>query len=273
MTEHDFRRHAAMIMAAAIKYNFRQPTDPTPAGVAAYVRDLIAHVNSRDWAAAHELRIGKPQAEWTPDDANGFARLLKGKTRTDHELDPGVHRFQGFDFGDGFPVTEACLRELANDSLTDLMDMRRKDATKELPILAVVLLTTGGARLLLPGSNDRIGLLKHLARTEPVFGFALTFDSWMHELTVADTEKDLSPTSWQTDQRRIGKATKRDALVQHIITRDLRLIRRRTYGFEGTRAVFDEPAPPDIDVRVQGPTVDDPYAELFVTVPRSGVPQ
>jgi len=114
-----------------------------------------------------------------------------------------------------------------------------------------VLLTTGEARLILPSSDDRIAVVKALARTQPVFGFAITFDAWAHQITVG------------------LRAQKVDNLVQHVITRDLRLIKRRPYRVADGRAVFDDPPPADLDGRGEGPHLDDPYAEIFVTVPPS----
>jgi len=265
--ENQTRRHAAMFQAAAEKYGFPQPTVDELADEArgaAYFRALVAHVHKHDWSAAHELRVGRPQAEWTPADVESFDRFLLGKTRPAHELDPGVHVFQGVDLGDQFPVTEACLRELAHDSLEHLMDMRRRGPEKPLPILAVVLLTTGQAKLVMPPSDDRIAMLKTLARTQPVFGFALTFDCWKHHVERATA--DAPP-----------KAGKVDAIVQHVMTRELRVVRQRTYRLEGARrkrVVFDDPPPPDMDPRdPTGPTLDDPYAEIFVTVPPVRGPQ
>jgi hypothetical protein len=242
----DQRRQAALLQAAAKKYEFPAPTTADLANPEAYERALIAHVHKRDYAAAHELRIGKVQADWTPAEVDGFERLLRGMPRAAHELDPGVHAFHGLDFGDGFPVTVACLTELASDTLQALVAMRRESPTKQLPIFAVVLLTTGQARLLTPSSDARIAVLKALARTQPVFGFALTFDAFMHQFIAG------------------SQARKVDTIVQHLITRDLRLIKRRPYRLDSARAVFDEPPPEDLDGRVEGPDLDDPYAEIFV---------
>ena len=60
------RRAAALFAAAAKTYGFRDPTRDEvghEAGAVAYVRALIAHVHKHDWAAAHELRLLKSQAE------------------------------------------------------------------------------------------------------------------------------------------------------------------------------------------------------------------
>jgi hypothetical protein len=42
-----------------------------------YVRALIAHVESRDFAAAHELRVGRRQADWTTEDVAVHTRITR----------------------------------------------------------------------------------------------------------------------------------------------------------------------------------------------------
>ena len=74
---------------------------------------------------------------------------------------------------------------------------------------------------------------------------------WMHQITKG------------------SHARKIDAITQHLMTRELRLIKRRPYHVEGSHVVFDDPPPEDLDGRVEGPHIEDPYAEIFVTVPRS----
>lgn len=59
-----------LIITAAERYQFRLPLRRETA--AAYRVALLDHVERRDVAAAHELRIGKPQAEWAPDDVQDY---------------------------------------------------------------------------------------------------------------------------------------------------------------------------------------------------------
>jgi hypothetical protein len=88
----------------------------------------------------------------------------------------------------------------------------------------------------------------------------------MHSLEVAPGHP---PPSWRSRANLppVVAASKVDVIVQHIMTRDLRLTKRRPYRVEGGRTVFDDPPPRDLDGRVEGPNFDDPYAEIFVTVP------
>jgi len=236
-----------ILRAALAKYPFRDPYAHEDAE--SYLAALVRHLTKHDWALAHELRIGKAQADWTPAEVDEFERRMKALPRSSHELTPGVHAFPALESGSS-PVTDAALLDLAGERLAALMAMRQDDPEKNLPIVATVLLMSGKVLTALTGSDDRIAILKVLARETPVFGFVLVFDAFIHQV-----EKGT-------------RATKRDALVEHIGTRDLRLVRSRPYRLEGRRAVFDVPPPPDIDGRDHARyDIEDPYAEIFVSVP------
>lgn len=237
----------AQFYAAAAAYGFR----PRRRGEdeAAYFAALIEHVESRDYAAAHELRLGRRQAEWTASDVEGFQQRLSSSMPTTDEFGPGVHSFATIE-GDRRPATEASLLALADRQLDVLMALRRKkrhtNAEGSVPILSSVLLDDGHVLHANASSSDRIAIVKALVRTHPVFGFCVVFDAFMHGIVG-------------------GAAVKRDAFVAQVGTREMRVMKRRPYRVVAGRAEFDSPPPPDVNIRET--SGDDPYASIFVSVP------
>jgi hypothetical protein len=234
-----------MIAAAARQYQFRRQLKKESA--AAYRHALIAHVESHDFAMAHELRLGKPQPEWTVEEVIAFKhRILElPRTRQDHEWlmpagTPVIATPPGTE-----DVTEAHLRELAEFGLQDIIGRRRRNPTWEVPIVVSVLLMTGSSLITTTQRGDRFALLKFLARNGPVFGFFLVADMFLHK--IGDT-----------------KAEKQEGIILHVGTRDMRLVRVATYARTPTGIVFA--APFDMDMR-SGNVIDDPYADIFVSVP------
>jgi hypothetical protein len=67
-----------MIEDAIARYHFPMPADGD------YLQALIAHVEARNFAAAHELRVGRRQAEWTAADRAAFEDRIRAL--------PGQHR-------------------------------------------------------------------------------------------------------------------------------------------------------------------------------------
>jgi len=245
------------IAAAAEKYEFRRRGPFEPPG--AYRDAVIAHVESRDYSAAHELRVGRPQAQWTAADVAAFKeRMVTGWERpTSDEFRPGLHTFTTID-GDRRPATDASLLALADKALDAVMAMRRKkrhdSPDGSVPIMSTVLFDDGRVlHALAADGQDRIAIVKAMARTAPVFGFCVVFDAWMHQITDS------------------GAAVKRDVFVAQVGTREWRVMKRRPYRVVAGRAEFDNPPPPDIDVREH--STQDPYAAIFVTVPASRTPQ
>ena len=59
-----------LIVSALVKYPFR----PALAGESpeAFREALIAFVEIRDFGLAHEIRLGRVQADWTPADVDAF---------------------------------------------------------------------------------------------------------------------------------------------------------------------------------------------------------
>jgi hypothetical protein len=240
------------LLAAALIHGFRaRRPDETEAR---YRAALIDHVATRDYAAAFELIVRRAQTAWTPDDARAFQDYLQSRTGPPEDLSPGVHAFPLQMTAPGAsPVTEAALLRIAETTLDGFMQTRRDRPTAALPVLVLALLTDGRVISTSVRSCDRLAILKTLAQTHPLFGFVLAFDAWMHKVVN-------------------GCASKQDALLLHVGTRDLRQMRCRPYRLEGGRVTFVEPPPPDLDKR-DAAHVDDPYASVFVTATAPGKAQ
>lgn len=238
-----------LIARAVHRYDFRRRGPFEADGE--YRDALIAHVESRDWAAGHELRVGRLQADWTPDDVLDFSRRMRGRQRSEHRprLPDQMLMIEG---GQLTPLTDEALLRHGAVGLDRYCDMRRQAPAKDLtPILTAALLD--GRLMMMPvARGDRISVMKAFAQDMPVFGFELLFDAFMHNI-----------------DERTPVATKRDCLMQQIVTRTCRAMRRRPYEVRQGRAFFDPP-PPDLDVRNPSGswvTADDPYADVFVSVP------
>jgi hypothetical protein len=239
-----------LLRAALATYPFRAPHPHEDAET--YRAEAVRHLESHDWALAHEVRLGKPQAAWTADDVAAFERRIRGFASA-HEFTPGVHVFPTMESGP-YPVTDAGLLSLADEQLQILVEMRLEHPTKPIPIVASVLLTTGTVLTCLTARDERIAILKALAQDMPVFGFVMTFDAFMHAITDG------------------ARATKVDTILQHVGTRDVRLVRRRPYRVDGSRAIFDAGPPADLDARDPAVSLRDPYAAIFVSVPSMAGP-
>ena len=80
----------------------------------------------------------------------------------------------------------------------------------------------------------------------------LVFDAFVHAIEVAQDGSQ--------------KASKRDAILCQVGTRELRRMMRRLYRLEDDRAIFDTPPLEDLDGGDLRNGID-PYAEIFVSVP------
>lgn len=242
--------HDEILTAALTQYPFR--TRRATEHRDAYLAAVVDHLRSYDWGLSEEVRIGKRQADWTGAEVTAFEQRLLSKRQTSQEFSPGVHHIIGEEDPGPYPVTENYLLEMASIVLDALTEQRRQHPMAPLPIVARVLLTDGRVLTAFPAGDERIAILKAFARRAPVFGYVLVFDAFMHLIT--------SGTS----------ATKVDCLMQHIGTRELRLVKRRPYRLAGRRVVFDAAPPPDLDSRAPDSwQMEDPYAEIFVSVPPS----
>jgi len=214
MTDDERARTMARLVARAIaKHQFTEPPPLLSASrpaITAWMRRLIAHVEQRDWAEAFEIMIGKVQADWSPEDVKAFAdrRLDPRRGRAKRECAPGeVFAVPGIlDRDSVYACSVESVLALAARGLEWFIDERKRAPTRELPILASVLLMDGHVLSAACGSDNRIAVIKHLARTRPVYGFWLVFDAFMHAI-------DTGPQA---------KATKRDCLICQVGTRETR---------------------------------------------------
>jgi hypothetical protein len=236
--------HRALMVRALATYPFRERG--IFEGERQYMAALIAHVADRDLAMAHELRVGRRQAEWTPDDVAQFRELMLATHRPPRETLGPRTSLMVMDAGYTDPTDDA-LDALAEAGLVAYVERKTEAPTDTPPIMATVLLATGQVLITQADRGDRVAILKTVARELPVFGFFLCCDVFIHEIPVAGEP---------------GTGQKREALVLHLGTRERRVMMVRPYQVIAGRAVFADPPPPNIDKRDPG-TVVDPYATVF----------
>lgn len=212
------------IIGAVLTFGFR-PKRPGESD-AAYRAAVIDHVEGRDMARGHELRIGKPQAQWTKAETEAFIARCRALPGPRDHFKPG--RQQEFEIAEtgSYAVTEASLVELAQSLLQTMIEHRQAKASYRgpdaaVPIIANVLLFDGRLWTTSVDRGDRVALLRMLASREPVFGFFVGFDAFMHAI-----------------DRRTGAARKIDTLLVQVGTRDHRWMLQRPYRFEGRAVVF-----------------------------------
>lgn len=235
-----------MMDDAARRFGFRrqEPQEPT----AAYRHALAAHVDRFDFTAAHELRLGKPHASWTPEDIRAFRAHLETEVpnaRTAYLPGTG-HPFPivGMPPGSEAATTENLLA-ISRAGLMKVMDRRQHQPDWDVPIFVSVLLTNGAILATQTTRGDRVALLKMLAQNAPVFGFHIVFDAYLH--LIADA----------------GRHEKRDVILTHIGTREMRIAMWAPYRRTPAGIVFD--AIQEMDMR--NANARDPYADVFVSVP------
>jgi hypothetical protein len=235
----------ALIARALSLYPFRSRGRSESASH--YRRALTAHVESRDWALAHELRTGRAQSDWTTEDVAAFhAARTNSRQWPREDLRPGTHAIPYLEL-DTAPATENGLRDLARRGLDAVCDRRRDNPRLSFPILIHLVLTDGRVRLVLSQRDDRIAILRTFARSVPLFGFVVIADTFMHRIINDASQRPV-------------RADKTDAFVAHIGTRDLRIMMTRPYRVDADRVTFGD-VPPDLDKR--DPGVEDPYAVVF----------
>lgn len=239
-----------LIAAALSRYPFRAKR--THETATAYREAVIRHVHSHDFAAAHELRLNKRQADWTSADAQSFREHVQGLPRSTHDLDDGVIGFPVFTMSDTVPVSDAHLLVMAGRASEFCVDFRTKDPEKEFPIKLSVLLTTGQVLHALPDRENRIRALKLLGKQYPVYGYVLAADMFIHLMT----RHPVTHAEY---------ATKSDGFVVHVGSRTLRRVFTHRYRVENGRAVF-EPVH-ELVTDLNRDNVHDPYADVFVSVP------
>lgn len=239
-----------LIAAAVARFDFR-PRGPfeTPDQ---YLEALIDYAASRDNSAAHELRTGRRQADWTPEDLDTFVAAQMAAPSPPSEFQAGrVVSLRMVESHDLHEVSIRNLLRLADAGLHTAMALcRQRTASVDaiVQIMATVLLTSGRVVIApVAERGDRVAVLRLLAQNLPVFGYFLVFDGILHDVN------RLTQTS-----------TKQETLIAQIGTRDLRVMKRRPYDVVEGRPVFRDPPPEDI-VQQLGEWVitEDPYAAIF----------
>lgn len=236
-----------LIDKALAKYGFRaqHPGEPPDA----YREAFITHIEQRDFAAAHELRVGKPESEWTADEVQDFRRRIEAVPRHGVGTMPEMLPMMGTPSGEWEPTDES-MRVILTELMTMIREWRIEDPEREIwPHIGVLMMD--GQLLTAPvHRRDRKGALKMLTTYSPCYGWAIVFEAFMHMIENNQTAKKL------------------DVLLGHMGTRTTRIIRRHNYRFELGRAIF-EPAPEEWDLRnlPAGESIEDPYADLLVSVP------
>ena len=256
MDDARMRTIARLVGAAVAKHKFLEPPPPLNASaliLAQWMVRLVAHVEQRDWAEAFEIMVGKPQAEWSPEDVQAFAdrRLNPDRPRAKREFAPGEYfAVPGVEeLSSTYERSLDSVIALASKGLDWFVTERKRAPSRELPIIASVLLIDGHILSAACDSDNRIAVIKHLARTMPVYGFWLVFDAFVHAMQIGPE----------------AKATKRDCLICQMGTRDARRMMRRSYEVLHGVAVFDPPLDDMTDDTIR--SGEDPYAEIFVSVP------
>ena len=234
----------------AAQHNFRGPRrDESPD---AYRDAVIAHLDRYCTSAAYELRFGAPQAEWTDAQRNTFKDDLLGRWQK-----PGTgpsdyfHRpvtvLEGFQT-QGRSVTDDELRRLANDAINVLVAWRTEARDDNLPVVASVLLIDGRQFTAFVDAFDRKAILNTWAATEPVYGYFLVADSFLHRINVDKTTQDATKTETV------------DALICHIGSRSgIRRLVTRPYTVRHGRVEWELPEDHDKTANLAG----DPYADIF----------
>lgn len=244
--------------AAAITYGFRarRPDE----SVRAYHEALVTFVESRNYGAGHELRIGKPRAAWTPEDHETFRQRLTSRYSggpSDFFRSPLTTIDSRV--SSGHPVSDTTLQTEADIFLRFMRERREGSMTRQLPIMAAVLCTDGRLVMAFVSGEQRKAVLCGWIAVLPVFGYILVFDSYIHGV-------DLDPATGQATDSQTT-----DALTCHIGSRTgLRELRTWRYALVDGVVTFGDLAV--TDKSTGGTGSHDPYADLFA-VPASGIPQ
>ena len=242
---------SALVVQAAAKWKFR----PQAAFESddAYRAALSAFLESRDWAAAHEVRLDRIQAEWTgPETDDFYNRIVTRKAPPSMEFAEGLHAFAIAELPSvGSPTWDGLLA-LAEAGLTAVRDRRQKNPTAEIPVFLSVVLDDGRSMHTATDPGRRLAFIKAMIRKYAVFGYVVIIDAFIHAINT-DT----------------GTATKRDAFLVHIGTRTERQMWHLPYRVEDRRVIFEPRVEFDRSFMRDTATLD-PYAELFVSVPPSG---
>lgn len=221
-----------------------------------YLRALVEHVQDHDWGLAFEILFGKRQVDWTPDETRRFVEHMTNRPMPTNKAPATLDELDITppESGGIWPVTDEAMDEMLTEMMTALLDWRRDQPTKSLPVMIAVLMMTGEMTFAQVGRGDRVRALKYLAQHAPVYGYVIAFDAFMHTIDGS------------------SRATKTDCILGHVGTRTLRRTRRMPYRYmDDRRRIEVLPQLPDFTPNADNEAVD-PYAEIFVSVPTSDRP-
>ena len=201
-----------LIATAAARYQFRRQLRRETA--AAYRVALINHVEARDYAAAYELRIGKPQAEWTTAEVRDFKTHILQVPRVKQDFAPGAApmALAVMPIADGVTVSDDELARVAGHGLTAVIQRRIAEPGWEVPILISALLMNGSLVATSSARGDRIAVLKYLARETPLFGYFIVADMFLH--TVNDQIATKAEGLVMHLRVRLGPPVDRPAIIE-----------------------------------------------------------
>lgn len=233
--------------AAAEKYHFRRRR--THESEAFWRAALILYIEHRDWGLAHELRVGKPQAEWTPDEHKDFIERLRRKNVPSETLsEPHRAPIIAEEFGEE-PTDEGLLR-LVTRGLEAVVEERTQRPRAEIPVYVSGLLTTGALITTVVATPDRVALVKLWAQMLPLYGYVVVTDAFMHSV---NTEKQST--------------SKVDAIMARVGSRTLRQVRFKPYRWRPDGSVEWLENPPVLD---EANITEDAWSGIFVSVPTPG---
>jgi hypothetical protein len=221
-----------------------------------YREALIAHAQQRDFAAAHEVRVGRAQAAWTPEDVQAFRQRMEAMPgpRLDHPP-PLVETMSAgrVEVGDQAGVDAAVL-ELGRRGLASFIETRRKHPERELMLLLTMVLANGEVHIAPVRRGDRVAILKAFAQRFTLIGFTVAADVFIHGITIAEGT---------------GGTTKQDAIMIHVGTHTSRWMLVQPYTVAHGVVTVE----PVREMNLRDPAslgatnVVDPYAEVLCSVP------
>ena len=250
------RQWVAMIEAAATDFDYPPPPSSVQSVAAAgvYLRQLIAHVESRDLARGFELRVAAKQADWTPDQVQAFAEHMRARPRRDpDQFRKPFNAFKVATLKVTPPIDDAALRSFVDATMQHMINLRLAEPAGAIPLLVGGLTTNAELLTTTVDRDDRIPFITLLARTQPLFGWFVASDMFIHSINVGDHKS----------------ATKQDAIGVHFGTRTSRGFLVRPYAVVDG-AVQLQPVREDL-FTVAGANIDDPYAFVFQP-PTTGTP-
>lgn len=177
-----------LIEAAAHDFQFRPPEGKDEAK--AYLLALIEHVESRDLARGFELRVGTKQADWTPEMVDSFKASMTRRPRRDPErFRKPFNIFKIATVKVEPPIDDATLRRFVDGTLQHMINLRTEAPAAELPLLVGGLTTDAELLTTTVARADRIAFITAMARHEPLFGWFVASDMFIHSIEMGEVKR------------------------------------------------------------------------------------